>query len=84
MADVGMHNGARREMDISRRNQAGDSAENGKFVGDDGAFNLTGNSNDEIWCAHRANDLPVHVDWTAGGCITLDYKVLGENTLACV
>ena len=84
MADVGMHNCARRELDVARRDHAGNRSQHGEVVGDDGAFNPTGAGNDDIGRAHRAHDLAVHVDWTAGNDIPLDDKVLGENTPARV
>jgi hypothetical protein len=79
MADVGMHNGTWRELDVSCRNHARDSAESEEVVGDDGAFNPTGTGNDEIRGAHRANDLAVNIDRTTGGDITLDDQVMGED-----
>jgi hypothetical protein len=84
MTDVGMHNGAWRESDVSRRDHPGNRSEHGEVDCDNGAFNPTGTGNDDIGRAHRANDLAVHVDWSAGGGIALDDKVLGENTAACV
>jgi hypothetical protein len=48
-------------------------------VGDDGAFNATGTRNDYIRRTKRTDDIALNIDWSAGGEIALDDKVMGDD-----
>ena len=41
MGDVGLHDRARRELNVSRRDHTRDRPKHDEFVGDDGTFNKT-------------------------------------------
>ena len=79
MDDISVHDRTRRELNVPRRDRAGNRSEHGKVVGNDGAFNATGARNDHIRCTKRTDDIALNIDWSAGGEIALDDKVMGDD-----
>ena len=79
MDDISVHDRTRRELNVPRRDRAGNRSEHGKVVGDDGAFNATGTRNDYIRRPKRTDDMALDIDWSAGCEIALDDKVVGDD-----
>lgn len=79
MDDIGVHDGTRCELNVARRNHAGNRSEHKEVVSDDGAFNAAGFSNADVWRTQRTDDIALDIDWSAGGDTALDDKVMGEN-----